>query len=83
MKKILVSGCANCPYLTLWNDGKGNGAESLVHGTCKYSGWSKELPNPSFEVNGRLILAVVKDNEIFSEIDATYTPKWCPLSENN
>ena len=35
MKKILVSGCANCPYFIAWNDGEGNGFASISSGECR------------------------------------------------
>jgi len=88
MKKIIVAGCANCPYLQLWNDGTGKGIESLSTAQCKHPVWNRELLHPSFDSDWILIREVkLVDgkavNGDIQDINATYTPKWCPLPENN
>jgi len=82
MKKILVSGCCNCPYLILWNDGEGNGMDSIKSGECRHPSFNSQLPNPQF-----LSPVIFKyDSEIFplqvESVKANATPTWCPLPEN-
>lgn len=50
MKKILVSGCANCPYLTVWNDGDGEKEplDRICSGDCRHPSFHKELGFPHF-----------------------------------
>ncbi len=49
MKQILVSGCANCPYLTIYSDGADEGIDSIIHGECKHPSFNTPdwcpLPN--------------------------------------
>lgn len=72
MKKLLISGCANCPYLNVWNDGLGNGVESITSGTCNHPSWHKELPKPKIEA---AVLLEQKEYKIGC-------PHWCPLPQH-
>ena len=83
MKKILVSGCANCPYLRVFDDGAGNGYDSIVHGECTH---------PSFKIRTELPGAMVTPTEFLAygsgaecnkitNVKPQGTPPWCPLPE--
>ena len=79
MKKILVSGCANCPYLRVFNDGSDDGFNSIVRGECTH---------PSFKIHRDLPVAMMSAGEflIYKNEDATTVnpqghPCWCPLPE--
>ena len=86
-KKIIVSGCANCPYLTVWNDGQGNGYDSICTGTCKHPSFNKELLTPQMRstVFFQYSMEVVNSDERHGEVVSTKpgnTPDWCPLPNN-
>lgn len=81
MKKILVSGCANCPYLRVFDDGEDNGIKSISHGECHH---------PSFKIHKALPAAMMirsvflefdhtKDDDPVSNVKAYGVPHWCPL----
>ena len=81
MKKILVSGCANCPYFIVWNDGEGKGFESIKHGECRH---------PSFKIHRDLPAAIMSRADFLefdykqadmpvSNVKAHGIPRWCPL----
>lgn len=50
MRKILVSGCANCPYLTVWDDGNEEKEphDRICSGDCRHPSFHKELGFPHF-----------------------------------
>lgn len=80
MKKILVSGCANCPYLIVWNDGENNGFESIVRGECRHPSFQikRDLPPATMDPVVFLDHLYPKGEErIF--LNAGRTPGWCPL----
>ena len=87
-KKIIVSGCANCPYLTVWNNGEGKGINGIVHGSCNHPSWNRELLSPVFDsevffqyeaenVDGERV-----DFSDVSRLKPDQTPQWCPLPDN-
>lgn len=51
-KKLIVSGCANCPYLVVWNDGKENGWKSISSEECRHPSFNKLLPRSTHESFG-------------------------------
>lgn len=81
MKKILVSGCANCPYLIVWQDGEDKGFESIKHGECRHPSFRihKDLPAAIMSRAAFLEFDYTKDNEPVSNVKACGTPRWCPL----
>jgi hypothetical protein len=87
-KKIIVSGCANCPYLTVWNDGKGNSYDSICSGSCNHPSFNKELLTPHMcpTVFFQYSIETVGSDERQGEVVETkpgVTPTWCPLPDNN
>ena len=84
-RKIIVSGCSNCPYLTAWNNGEGNGIESIVSGSCGHPSFNNQLLNPHFPstVFFQYKMEDTDGNRVdFSdvhELKPNGLPKWCPL----
>ncbi|MCX4301698.1 MAG: hypothetical protein OSJ35_05650 [Alistipes sp.] len=86
MRKILVSGCANCPYLTVWNDGNEEKEphDRICSGDCRHPSFHKELGFPHF--NREVFLP---DTEIPTSdtkvrlVDPAGTPDWCPLPKED
>ena len=78
MKKIIVSGCCNCPYLTLWNNGEGNGIDSITTGDCSHPSFNKQLFPPKF--NCTVVLYYDTEGKA-KNTNADKTPEWCPLPE--
>lgn len=73
MKKILVSGCANCPYLKVYNNGDGK----ISSGECTH---------PSFYVKADLPIVGMMPREFlgFNEngsLVPNNMPIWCPLPD--
>jgi hypothetical protein len=66
-KIITVSGCANCPFLQVWNDENGN----LLCGTCTHNSFNKELGEPQINIE------VLTDGNGYNK--PTGMPEWCPL----
>lgn len=87
MKKIIVSGCSNCPFLIVWNDGEGNGMDSICSGSCTHPSLNKELPQPRFPstVFLRYEVESVDDERLDAskvfDVRPSGTPDWCPLPE--
>ena len=83
MKKILVSGCANCPYLIVWKDGEGKGFESIRRGECRHPSFQfhRELPAAMMSRSEFLEFDHTKDNEPVSSVKAYGAPYWCPLPD--
>lgn len=81
MKKILVSGCANCPYFIVWDNGEGKGFESIKHGECRHPSFRihRDLPAAIMGKAAFLEFDVSKDDEPVSNVKASGTPPWCPL----
>jgi len=82
MKKILVSGCINCPFLQVWNDGQGNGIDSITSGQCNHPSFHKELLKPKMSPNVFISYIPNSDSDIKNEwVDQgkIKTPDWCPL----
>ena len=84
-KKIIVSGCSNCPYLTVWNDGEGNGVDSVTSGSCGHQSFNKELLTPKisatllFQYDHEYITGErAEDSKVYAVKPGT-TPDWCPL----
>ena len=69
-RKIIVNGCSNCPYLTIWNDGSGKGFDSISTGSCDHPSFNKELDKPHFSKDVIIGEASVK---------ATNFADFCPL----
>ncbi len=80
-KKIIVSGCSNCPYLIVWNDGEGNGQESITKGECRHPSYHNELPNPLFDAPVFLHYAI--SGHKVTGVKATGRPESCPLPDDN
>ena len=80
-KKIIVSGCSNCPYLIVWNDGNGNGIDSITRGTCNHPSYHKELPKPEFFASVFLHYEV-DGSEKVSGLKARDTYSGCPLPDD-
>lgn len=79
MKKILVSGCVNCPYLTIWYDG-GEDINYISRGICNHPSFPKSLQPPTIGCN-----VLLSYNPNTGEIDGIHpnrTPDWCPLSDD-
>ena len=81
MKKILVSGCANCPYLIVRQDGEDKGIESINFGECRHPSFRihKDLPAAIMGRAAFLEFDYTKDNKPVSNVKADGTPHWCPL----
>lgn len=77
MKKILVSGCANCPYLNIWNNGEGNGVDSITGGDCSHPSFSNQLMRPRMTGNVFLHFDPRDDKVCGTKVGGT--PDWCPL----
>jgi hypothetical protein len=84
-RKIIVSGCANCPYLTVWNDGEGNGINSISSGDCRHPSFNKECSPPRFPPT--VFFQYTEENVDgerlnYSNVFGTKPagiPDWCPL----
>lgn len=83
MKKILVSGCANCPYFIAWNDGEGNGFASISSGECCHPSFQirKDLPATIMSRSVFLEEDLTKDDNPIIGVKANGIPCWCPLPE--
>ena len=87
MRKIIVSGCASCPYFTAWNNGEGNGVDSIVAGSCSHPQFNRELLKPQFgsTVFFKYEVENTQGERVnFSNVHAVKpnaTPAWCPLPE--
>lgn len=42
-KKIIVTGCFNCPFLTVWYNDNSQGLDGISSGSCKHPSISKQL----------------------------------------
>lgn len=80
-KKIIVSGCANCPYLIVWNDGKENGIDSVSSGECKHPSFNKLLPG--VHMNPSVFISYDTEGKADGTAKARSTPTWCPLPNDN
>ena len=88
MKKIIISGCCNCPYLTVWNDGTSKGKESIVQGSCNHPSFNKELLTPYF--SSTIFFKYQTENTAGERVDFSDVyclkpngmPEWCPLPNN-
>lgn len=77
MKKILVSGCINCPYLTVYNNGQENGIDSISSGEYKHPSFHKELLNPI--INSTVFIEYTVGEPALAISGKIKTPDWCPL----
>ena len=88
-KKIIVSGCSNCPYLQVGRNGENDGLKSIVVGTCKHPSFNRELISPYFhssiffqyqsvDTDGNRV-----DYSDVHSLRASGTPNWCPLPSDN
>lgn len=71
MKKILVSGCANCPYLKIWKDENGN----VSSGECEHPSLWVKADLPPAGVPKRVFYII---NET-GRLEPSGYPSWCPL----
>lgn len=71
MKKILVSGCINCPYFKVWNDGEGK----ISHGECEHPSFYVKVHIPTIGIPRRIFYCV---NET-GRLEPGGIPNWCPL----
>lgn len=78
MKYIKVSGCGNCPYLTVWNDGNGNGVDSICAGTCGHPSFNNQLGHARMDSN---VFFNNRKEEDFKSLIADGAPEWCPLPD--
>jgi PHP family Zn ribbon phosphoesterase len=84
-RKIIISGCSNCPYLTVWNNGEEKGIESIVYGSCEHPSFDKELLKPRFKstIFFKYEIEDTERNRIdMSNVAETIPdgmPTWCPL----
>ena len=69
-KIITVSGCSNCPYLKVWNDG-----EKKVSGSCSHYSWNKELGEPYMDI--KELQREYKGGVMVN--NPVGIPEWCPL----
>ena len=76
-KKIIVSGCVNCPYLQIWNDGQGNGIDSIKSGQCKHPSFNKELPG--VYMNSTVFISYDLEGKADGKANSPDTTTWCPL----
>lgn len=79
-KKIIVSGCANCPYLIIWNDGLGNGLDSITTGECRHPSFNKELPGTRMSP---IFIGYDADGKADGTAIAYASPDWCPLDDRD
>ena len=85
MKKILVSGCANCPYLIIWNNGdeSKDPIDRICYGECTHSSFNKELNRPI--ISREVFLPNVKPfagpTSELRRMSPSGIPEWCPLPE--
>ena len=80
-KKIIVSGCANCPYLIVWNDGKANCIDSVSSGECKHPSFNKLLPG--VHMHPSVFISYDTEGKADGTANARSTPTWCPLPNDN
>lgn len=80
-KKIIVSGCVNCPYLIVWNDGMDNGIDSVTSGECRYLSFNKLLPG--VRMNPSVFISYDAEGKADGTANARSTPTWCPLPNDN
>lgn len=71
MKKILVSGCANCPYFEIWKDEEDN----ISSGECKHPSFYVKADLPITGIPKRLFYCI---NET-GRLEPGNFPIWCPL----
>lgn len=81
MKKILVSGCANCPYLIVWQDGENNGFDSISSGECRHPSFQIRRDLPATRMSRSVFLEDdhTQDDKPIISTKAYGTPRWCPL----
>lgn len=77
MKKILVSGCANCPYLKVWRNENGE----LSSGECNHPSYyvNTELPTVRMGVEFFVVQCISPDGRNVSTANPQKHPHWCPL----
>lgn len=71
MKKILVSGCVNCPYFKIWKDEGG----TISSGECKHPSFYVQAGLPGTGIPKRLFYCI---NET-GRLEPGGSPSWCPL----
>lgn len=88
MRKIAVSGCANCPYLTVhYNNSRLD--NQIVFGSCKHPSFNNHLPEMRIGPTKFIEYeATTIDDDYSGEEPTGYgspdtTPKWCPLPFDN
>lgn len=83
MKAITVSGCSNCPYLTIYTNGSDRRVDSIINGKCTHPSFSAELPAPM--VNSTVFLNnttfLNSDESVANYLITDGSPLWCPLPE--
>lgn len=75
MRQIIISGCGNCPYLTIWSGGEGEG--EICTGTCSHPSFNKQLGQPRFASS--TFYRERNIGEDFKSLIPDEAPKWCPL----
>ena len=71
MKKILVSGCANCPYFKVWKDETGK----VSSGECEHPSFYVKADMPTTGMPLRVFYCI---NET-GRLSPDGSPYWCPL----
>lgn len=85
MKKIKISGCANCPYLSIYFYNSENGEPHVSYGTCNHPSFNKSLPGMPLGAANFVAFGCQTIDEDYSGTEPTAygvpddTPKWCPL----
>ena len=83
MKKILVSGCANCPYLRVYDNGSNQGFNSISHGECAHPSFviKRDLPSAMVLTVEFLASGSGSDYNNITNVNPQGHPDWCPLPD--
>lgn len=89
MRKINVSGCANCPYMLVNFDNSSLEPIHISSGTCTHPSFNKSLPQMRIGPANLIEYEYRNQGDDFSGTEETgygnpnETPQWCPLPIDN